>query len=381
MKEKIKVLFFISSLAGGGAERVTVDILSHIDKDKIDPTLLLLYPFNASPYKEYLPEDVRVSVVERKSDSFLEKVNHVIHFMEAVRREKPQVIVSALTHNNIMAILAGIVFSIRVITCEHITLGDMIRTREGRRILGLPVTPLVKILYRFADQIVAVSEGIRDNLVEEFNAPADKIKVICNPIDFKRITELWTISPEHPFFEERAPVVVAAGRLVSQKGFDILIKAFCMVLSEMDVRLIILGEGSEAESLKKLSEDRGITSKVSFVGFQKNPYNFLSRADLFVLSSRYEGLPMVMLEAMACGIPVVSTNCRSGPREILQNGRCGLLVPVGDVNALSEAIVRLLKDRELRGNLSRLARERAKDFSLSKIVRKYEEMICKSVLP
>jgi glycosyltransferase involved in cell wall biosynthesis len=301
-RERAKVLSFISSLAGGGAERVLTEILSHITRENINPTLLLLYPFDDSPYREYLPGDVKVTVVARKSDSFFEKVKQLINLMKFVRKEKPRVIVSILTHTNIMALFSGMLFRISVIVCEHVNLGEILNTRAGKRILGLPARPLVKILYRYAGRVIAVSEGIRENLVGEFNISAEKIEIIRNPMDLKRITKLTGVPPDHPFFEERAPVIIAAGRLVPQKRFDILIEAFGMVLSEMDARLIVLGEGPQKGALKKLAGDRGIADKVSFAGFQKNPYCFLSKAEVFVLSSGYEGLPMVLLEAMACGI-------------------------------------------------------------------------------
>lgn len=379
MEERIKVLFFISSLAGGGAERVMVDILRHINSGILEPVLVLLYSHDSSPYRESLPKDIKIIVIERRSNTLTDKIRQLINFVKTVFRERPHVILSMLTHNNIMALLARILFRIRVIVCEHIMLGKVIETGEGKRMLGIPVAPMVRILYGFADKVIAVSEEIRANLIKEFYVPARKIQVIYNPIDFDRITELSKIPSEHPFFEERMPVVIAAGRLVPQKGFDILIESFSVVLSEMDARLIILGEGREQESLNKLVRDRNITGKVSFAGFQKNPYSFLSRADLFVLSSLYEGLPMVVLEAMACGVPVICTDCRSGPREILYNGRCGFLVPVEDVRALSKGIVKLLKDRALREEFSRLGMQRAADFSIDKIIKQYETAVHESL--
>jgi glycosyltransferase involved in cell wall biosynthesis len=379
MQKRIKVLFFISSLEGGGAERVMVDILRHIDMSRIETLLVLLYPFERSPYKHFLPADVKILVVGRRSDALFHKFKQFVKFIITVHNEKPHVILSMLTHNNLVAILAGKLFGTKVIVCEHNTLGEVIKTAEGKKILGIPVAPLVKILYRFTDQIVAVSEGIKSNLIEEFTIPAHKIEVVYNPVDLDRIGELSGMPPEQPFSEERGSTVIAMGRLVKQKGFDTLIMAFGRVVQEIDARLIIAGEGPEREYLQGLAGELGIAGKVFFVGFQKNPFNLLSRADVFVLSSTYEGLPMAILESMACGIPVVSTDCWSGPRELLQNGRCGLLVPVGDVNALSEAIVRLLKDRELRENISRLGKERVKDFSHEIIIKQYEEIVYDAV--
>jgi glycosyltransferase involved in cell wall biosynthesis len=375
MGEKIKVLFFISSLAGGGAERVMVDILSYIDKSRIEPVLVLLYPYDNSPYKKYLPEYVKVVVVERKSDSFFSKIKQFADFIKTVRKENPWVILSMLTHNNIMAVSVGLIFRIKIIVCEHIILSEFIKTREGEKISWFPVSVLVKALYKFADRIIAVSNGIRSNLIEEFNISAHKIQVIYNPVDINHITELSNMPPEHPFFKDHIPIVIAIGRLVRQKGFDTLINAFSLVIPKMNARLIILGEGPERESLREMVKDLGLIDKVSFAGFQDNPYKFLSRADVFVLSSNYEGLPMVILEAMACGAPIISTDCRSGPCEILENGKYGLLVTVGDEQAISKGIVTLLKDRALREKFSRLARERTWDFSVDKIIKQYERVI------
>ncbi len=412
MKEKIKVLFFISSLEGGGAERVMVNILSHIDKSRIEPTLSLLYPYEKSPYKAFLPEELKVIVVERKSDSFFAKLWQLVNFIKTVYREKPNLILSMLTHNNIMALLAKKFVRTKVIVSEHNTLGETIKIKGGKEILGIPVKPMVKLLYPHADIIIAVSEGIKNNLVEEFRLPANKVKVIYNPIDLKYITELSSMPLNHPFWvshpkntgivnkdmersflssqsarvnpqpvsKHHIPIVIAVGRLAKQKRFDILIEAFSNVLSEIDARLVILGDGNKGELLKKLVEDKDIAGKVSFAGFQKNPYNFLSASDIFVLSSDYEGLPMVLLEAMACATPVIATDCKSGPREILNNGMYGILVPTGDVTAISEAIINLLKDKPLRDRLGSLGMERAADFSADRIIRQYEEMIYESIV-
>jgi glycosyltransferase involved in cell wall biosynthesis len=371
MDDKIKVLFFISSLEGGGAEKVMVTLLSNIEGSRIEPVLVLLYPATQSPYREYLSEKIKLIVVGRNADSFFEKIRQFMFFLRCVHKERPRVLLSMLTHNNIMALLAGLLLRIRVIVCEHIALGEVIKTGDGKRMLGVPVAPMVKILYKFSDSVIAVSEGIRRNLIEEFSIPGSKIRVIYNPIDFDAITKLSTIPPEHPFLKGREPIVMGAGRLVAQKRFDVLIKAFSCVVKEMDARLVILGEGPVRDALQKLVRDIGIEDKVSLAGFQRNPYKFLSRADVFVLSSGYEGLPMVVLEAMACGVPVISTDCRSGPREILQDGRCGLLVPMGDEGALSKGIVTLLRDGTLREKFLKAGKERARDFSVSEAATQY----------
>lgn len=374
--EKQKVLFFISSIDGGGAERVMVDILCHIDKSRIDPVLVLLYSTENSPYKEYLPQDIRVIITKRKSDSFPEKIKQFIAFVRIVRRESPQSILSMLTHNNIMTILAGMLFKIRVFACEHSTLGEVIKTKEGKKMLGLSTSILVKGLYRFASKVIAVSEGIKDNLIEEFKISPKKIEVIYNPIDMDRIFKLSKMPARDISIKKKgSPVIIAMGRLAWVKGFDVLIRAVSRVVKEMEARLIILGEGIDREALERLTVELGLVDNISFPGFQKNPYPFLLSADIFVLSSRYEGLPIVILEAMACDLPVIAADCKSGPREILQNGRCGLLVPVMDEVALSDGIMKLLKDNALRENFSKLGKERIMDFSADKIVSQYEKLL------
>ncbi len=374
----LKVLFFIPSLEGGGAERVMVEILRSVDRERIEPVLVLLQPYANSPFKKNIPEEIKVIVVDRNSDTTIDKIRQYVGFIRTVLSEKPHLIMSMLTHCNIMAILLKLISGIRVIVCEHIIPSEVIKTKEGGRMLWFSTRHLIKTFYRFADKIVAVSEGIKANLVEEFNIPPHKTEVLYNPVDLDLISELSRVSAGHVFFKEGVPVLLSVGRLVPQKGFDILLKAFRKVLEEMDARLIILGEGQGREPLLMLAGDLAITGKVSFAGFQGNPYKFMSKADIFVLPSRYEGLPMVILEAMACGAPVVSSDCKSGPREILQDGSHGVLVPVEDVDALSAALSRLLRDKTLRKKFSETARERARDFAAAEIVSRYEELICKS---
>jgi glycosyltransferase involved in cell wall biosynthesis len=373
--QKVKALFFLPSMEGGGAERVMAEILRHINRERIKPVLVLLNPHENSPYRESIPKGIKVIVVQRKSDSTVDKIKQYVGFLKAVIREKPHVIVSMLTHCNIMAISAGLLFRKKIIISEHNTLSEVAKTKDGRRMLWFSTTPLVKIFYRFADKIIAVSEGVKADLIEEFNIPPGIVEVIHNPIDLKRISELCNRPVEHFFFREGVPVILSVGRLVPQKGFDILLKAFSNVIKEMDARLIILGEGQEKESLSRLANELAIAEKVSFLGFQNNPYKFISKADVFVLSSRYEGLPMVLLEAMACDTPVVSTDCKSGPREILQNAKCGVLVQTESMDALSMAILKLLKDKALIERFSRLGKQRIKDFAIEKITSEYEEMI------
>jgi glycosyltransferase involved in cell wall biosynthesis len=209
-----------------------------------------------------------------------------------------------------------------------------------------------------------------------YRFPENKVVVIHNPLDIGRVRSLGTDGVGHPWYREPAPVITAVGRLTPQKGFPYLLKAVRILLSEgMDCRLAILGRGPEEEQLRNLASDLGIEDSVAFLGFQENPYKYLARSSVFVLSSLYEGFPNALLEAVALGIPSAATRCPTGPEEIITDGVDGILVPPADEKALADAIKRLLLDRDLRDRLSRAGKKRAESFGAEKIVREYENLI------
>jgi glycosyltransferase involved in cell wall biosynthesis len=352
-----------------------VTLLRLVNRQAIDPILVLLNPFDESPYREMLPDDMRVLVTGRKSDSALSKLKQMFDFLMLVRREVPDVIVSMLTHNNLMAICAGVLYGIEVVPGEHCALSEGLETQQGKKMLWFPVKPLVKRMYKFASSIVAVSEGIKTDLIQNFSVNEDKIRIIYNPIDIQRIHAESQISLGKEGWDTPFAKVIAIGRLAPQKGFDLLIEAFSQIVTETDARLFILGDGPEKNTLKKRVKALGMSERIYFMGFQKNPYQFLSRADIFVLSSRYEGLPMVLLESLACGVPVIATDCESGPREILEGGRVGLLIPKEDTGALAGAMSEMLKNREQRKKFAILGKRKAKEFSIEKIIKQYEGLI------
>jgi len=202
---------------------------------------------------------------------------------------------------------------------------------------------LMRLFYPWADKVVAVSKGVADDLVRITRLPKDKIQVIYNPV----VTSEFFIKAEepldHPWFKPgEPPVILGVGRLTEAKDFPTLIRAFTLVRKERPARLMILGEGEDRPKLDALVKELGLEKDVALPGFVENPYKYMKRAAVFVLSSKWEGLPTVLIEAMALGTPVVSTACPSGPSEILEGGKWGRLVPVGDVEALAKAIVEAL---------------------------------------
>lgn len=205
-------------------------------------------------------------------------------------------------------------------------------------------TAPMKRIYQKIDHVVAVSEGVRQDTLAIAKMPAERISVVRNPVVTDQMLANAQQKADHPWLADASlNVVMGIGRLSTQKDFHCLISAFASVAKQRDaLRLILLGDGKQRDELKQLSEDLGVSSKIDFVGFQHNPYGWLSQADVFVLSSRWEGSPNVLTEALALGIPSVSTRCPSGPNEVLEEGKYGPLVPVGDDTALAAGIAEVL---------------------------------------
>lgn len=257
-----------------------------------------------------------------------------------LRRERPAALLSALNHANVVAIWARRIArtGTRIVVSERATLSLIQKVATGPRHRVLPL--LMRWSYPAADQVVAVSHGVADDLAATIGLARERIAVVYNPVVTSALLARSREEPPHRWLsaEGGPPVVLAAGRLGPEKDFATLVRAFAELRARREARLIILGEGMLREDLKGLVSSLGLQDDVDLPGFAANPFAFMRNAELFVLSSRTEGLPGVLIEAMACGTPVVSTDCPSGPAEILENGKWGALVPVGDSKALAAAM-------------------------------------------
>lgn len=231
----------------------------------------------------------------------------------------------------------------------------------------------IRYLFSGATHFVGVSQGVSDGLATAVGAPRGKITTIYNPVVAPDLHAKAAEQPDHPWLRDNgAPVLLAVGRLVEgQKDYPTLIRAFARLAARRPCRLIVLGEGDQRKEIEGLVEKFKLTDRISLPGWVENPLAFMARASLFVLSSIYEGLPTVLVEALACGCPCVSTDCPSGPAEILRNGDIGPLVPVGDDTALAEAMDHVLDHPMDR----RILRQRAMDFSAEKSVDAYEKLL------
>lgn len=288
----------------------------------------------AGPYLAEVGRGVRV--VDLRSRSVLRSLPGLARHLSSTR---PEVIISALSHANIIAILARMWSRVaaRLVISERSVLvaPGMPASSKKDRVVRL----LMKLLYPRADTIVAISRGVQDDLEKLLGVPREKVRTIYNPVVTDELTGLASQPSPHPWLSlGNPPVVLGAGRLTEQKDFSSLIRAFALVRRRRNCRLVILGEGEQRGQLESLVRELDLVGDVLLPGFQSNPFAWMSRVNVFVFCSIYEGLGGVLIQAMACGAPVVSTDCPSGPAEILEYGKWGRLVPVGNVGALATAI-------------------------------------------
>lgn len=368
-----KVLFLSYDLKDGGSPQVLSNILNHLNRDEFDPVLVTYSEARVFP----IPAGITEHILQvQGGGSLFQKLKAnlkaIFRLQRVLRQEEPEIAVGMGGMTNWGLILATKMARSKtaVIIGEHGT--DALKYREDR-MSSIIVSLLNKFLYPLADRIVAISDGVREYLVRNLKLPEGKIVPIHNPVDIERIQKLSQEPVDEPWLRDKGePIVLWVGRIAAIKGLDILIRAFEQVLREIDVRLVIVGEGSEEVKIRDLVKRKGLQEKVRFAGFQSNPYRYMSRSSVFAFSSLSEGFGMVLVEAMACGLPVVSTDCFAGPNEILQNGNCGILVPVGDADALAKGIVRILTNPQLREQLISAAAQRVADFEAPSVVASYE---------
>ena len=260
-----------------------------------------------------------------------------------LRREKPSALLAAKDRAIRVAILA------RFFARSDVFLTGRIGTTvsaalEGRNLLKRVSWYLgMRLFYRFTDRIVAVSEGVAKDVMQITSLPQGRVTVIHNPVVTPKIYRLAEEQVSHPWFEDPTiPIIMGMGRLTRQKDFTTLIRAFALVRKIRECRLLILGEGGGRKDIEALAMELKIGDDVYLPGFKSNPYSYLARCSLFVLSSRWEGSPNALSEALAFGRPVVSTDCPSGPNEILKDGEYGKLVPIGDIDSMANAIIQSL---------------------------------------
>jgi glycosyltransferase involved in cell wall biosynthesis len=327
---KLSIGFVLDSLEGGGAERIMVELATRISMFGHSATLIV--GDATGPWRSLVPRNVRI--VDLKAHS---KLKHFLRLVAALRRERADVLLVTGPPSvafTLAAKAAGLVAS-AVVVRERSTPSHGLSASRYR----LANKPILRFLYRYADRAVCLCEDARKDFLRTFLFAPEKVVTIYNaaaPND-ERAAELPSA---HPFFDDRdIPILLSVGRLAPEKDLITLLRAFQAARARRPLRLIILGEGSERPKLEAFVATHGLSNAVSLPGFRRDAPTFLCRCDLFVLSSIYEGMPNALLQALMIGSRVVSMNCPSGPREILDDGRYGQLVPVGDWRALAEAVL------------------------------------------
>ena len=382
MKNK-KVTILINSLDGGGAERVVITLLNNL-VEKYECHLILME--NKISYEI----DKRINII-----SLDEKINQcgivklirlpiiAYKLSKIIKKYKFSQVNSFLYRANYVNILAKYLSKHKCIISERIAPSSMY---EDNSLSSKISKFLIKNLYNKANKIIPVSKAIENDLVKEFSINV-KQNVIYNPYDIKKIQEL---ANEPNFYEiNREKSIVTVGSLGKRKNHNLLINAFSKI-DDKEYKLFILGKGEEEINLRILVKNLNLEKRVIFLGFDNNPYKYLSKCGIFVLASNSEGFPNVLAEAMICGCSVISTDCLSGPREILapnsdlrfqlenniELSEYGILTPIKNVEKIKEAMNLLIDDESLRNKYQDKAKQRANDFRIEKIIKQYEEIIC-----
>jgi glycosyltransferase involved in cell wall biosynthesis len=359
---------YLPSLDGGGAEIVMLRLAAALAERGTRTDLVLAQA--RGPYLDELPAGVRLIDLKARAPVVATKTAKLAGYL---RRERPATVLSALDVVN-TALIARAIARVpsRVLLTVHTHLS---RQFEDKRDFGLASLRrgLVRVLYPRTDGLIAVSQGVADDVARIAHLPPQRVQVINNPVITDELVRRADAPIDHPFLRAgEPPVILAVGRLVRQKDYPTLIEAFAGVRARRPARLLILGDADPREpgvrdALEARMRELGVVEDVALAGFVANPQAYMARADVMALSSIYEGLPTVLAEALAVGTTVVATDCDSGPREILDGGRFGTLVPVGDAQALADGILAVL-DRPLE---PAQLRARADDFRAEPAAERY----------
>jgi len=361
----MRITLVISTFTIGGAQRVMALMANHWAAHGRDITLVSLSQQSEDWFElHHLVKRVSLnlmSVSAHLGQALSQNALRVLRLRDELRRLRPDVVISFMDTTNVLTILASRGLGIPVIISERID--------PRRHAIGLAWNKLRSLLYRRADALVVQSPDLRDWAREV--AGDARVHIIPNPLN-----PVFNGSAKEAGRRRSGHTVVAMGRLVRQKGFDLLIEAFARCAGQHpEWSLVILGEGEERSNLESLIVAMGLHDRVCLAGKVPHPSQVLGQADLFVLSSRFEGFPNALMEAMACKLAVISTDCPSGPRDIVRDGVDGLLIPPDDVNALAKGMDRLMADPMERQRLGANAMEVVERFSVEKIMSKWDELV------
>ncbi|MDP3883008.1 MAG: glycosyltransferase [Candidatus Staskawiczbacteria bacterium] len=374
--ETRKIIFLLTTLSSGGGERVASDLTLSLPEN-IDKTIVLFKKEISYPYKGKI-----VSLdISAYGNAFKKAINcflGLVKFRKLIKEGKPDYVISFGHLPNIINIFSGVKSIVRV---------DNFYSSSCQGFGGKIYKILVKLLFNRAYIIMPVSKESGSDLIKNFGIKEDKIKVIYNPLNIEEIDRL-SKSPLSEAHEDifKNPVIINIGQLGKQKNQKDIIEAFKIIKEKIKkAKLVILGQGPKEKDLRNLAEKLGLEKDIYFLGWQKNPFKFLANSKVFILSSLWEGLPCVLLEAMASGLPVISYDCKSGPREILapetdsgfqakniEYAEYGVLTEPKNINQLAEVAVKLLSDKKMYLEYKENPRKRARHFNVENIIKEWD---------
>ena len=365
-----KLAIFLPNLDGGGAERTMLNLAEGMATRGYNVDLVLAQMDGS--YLESVSASLRiVDLGDGRLAKRFKTVRRLPALVRYLRKEKPEVLLSALTEANVVALCARFLarYPDRVVVNEQNTLSQKIDNESRGIQKWYPF--LARLTYRYADRVVGVSQGVVDDLIQNIGISDTNSMVIFNPGITPKVRENAQAPVDHPWFGAgQPPVILSVGRLHMQKDYGTLLQAFKLVRERQAARLLILGDGEERQALEQQIKDLGIENDVSLPGFVRNPHAYMANAAVYVLSSRWEGLPTVLVEALYCGATLVATDCPSGPKEILQDGKLGCLVQMQNPESLAGGI-----QRALDGTAPKATADSWRVYDLDTIIEKYIDLL------
>jgi len=370
---KKNLLFYIGTLEGGGAERVLIELLKNLNRDKYKLFIALNRPEGA--FFDRIPDDVKLL---DRSPLYRSKTNLFKRYFglaSIIKQEKIDLAMSFLPGANRSLLRSRFLMdkNVKILLNEQNNPSFISRKEQSLFRKKLEQMEMSRY-YSKADGMVVSCEGLKEYFLSKLKLSSVKIHVIYNMISLDEIWDFAHKPANGVELDDNLRTIVAVGRLTEQKAYNDMLSVFKSVNERVPSRLIILGEGPDRSKIEAQIQHLALDESVLMPGFVDNPFSFMSKADLYLSTSRWEGFHLTIAEAMACGTVPVATDCDYGPREIIKNGENGRLLPVGDTKALSNAVIELLENEKLRKEMSENAIKRARDFDANQIVKEYEKV-------
>jgi glycosyltransferase involved in cell wall biosynthesis len=374
-KSVIKLLFLLPTYTFGGAERTSLNLLNGIDKSRFRICLVtsknIYQNFQNIDIEKFLSiEDLGMGVWFNSLRRFMHDMKKVVFLLKT---EKPDIAFGMMHYPSSLLVFAKKLYGldVKVIVSPRGPSTEYLKYFEKKFFRKIYLKGIFSFFCKYADGLVIASHGMKEECIRHFHADSARTIVIPNSVDFYeiKIKAEENIDIDIP---SGFQLISTSGRLEREKNIPFLLKAFSLIRKTEKIRLMIIGDGTERKNLERLSRELNIEEDVVFVGYQGNPYKFIKRSDIFVHTCLFEGFANSIIEAMACGVPVITVDCPYGPKDIIKHGENGYLVPMNDEEALIRSIKTLLHDRALRISLAQRGSERALDFSTNTMVENYE---------